>query len=73
VIYFIEMNPIWEPKITAQLTALLASGDLLAISDLTRLECQVGPLMTGDTLLLQVHHVLSVARCAGTAVDGCRL
>jgi predicted nucleic acid-binding protein len=52
VIYFIEMNPVWGPKVTAHLTALLASGDQLAISDLTRLECQVGPLMAGNTVLL---------------------
>jgi predicted nucleic acid-binding protein len=52
VIYFIEMNPVWGPKVTAHLTALLASGDQIAISDLTRLECQVGPLMTGNTVLL---------------------
>ena len=51
-IYFIEMNPVWGPKVTAHLTALLANGDQLAISDLTRLECQVGPLMTGNTLVL---------------------
>lgn len=52
VIYFVEMNPVWGPRMTAHLTALLASGDQLVISDLTRLECQVGPLMTGNTVLL---------------------
>ncbi len=52
VIYFIELNPVWGPKVTAHLTALLAKGDHLAISDLTRLECQVGPLMAGNTVLL---------------------
>ena len=52
VIYFIEMNPVWGPKVTAHLTVLLANGDQLAISDLARLECQVGPLMTGNTVLL---------------------
>lgn len=52
VIYFLEMNPVWGPKVTAHLTALLANGDQFAISDLTRLECQVGPLMSGNTLLL---------------------
>ena len=52
VIYFIEMNPVWGPKVAAHLTALLANGDQLAVSDLTRLECQVGPLLTGNTVLL---------------------
>ena len=51
VIYFIENHPVWGPKVTAHLTALLANGDQLAISDLTRLECQVGPLMTGNSAL----------------------
>ena len=52
VIYFIEMNPVWGPKVTAHLTAWLANGNQLAISDLTRLECQVAPLMAGNTMLL---------------------
>lgn len=52
VIYFIESNPIWGPKINAYLTALLANGDRIAVNDLTRLECRVGPLLSGDSLLL---------------------
>lgn len=52
VIYFVERNPVWGPKVVAHLTALLARGDQLALSDLTRLECQVGPLMSGDIVLL---------------------
>jgi predicted nucleic acid-binding protein len=52
LIYFIEMNPVWGPKVTAYVTRLLADGHELAVSDLTRLECQVGPLMSGNTMLL---------------------
>jgi len=52
VIYFIEMNPVWGLKVTTYVTDLLGRGDELAISDLTRLECQVGPLMSGNRMLL---------------------
>lgn len=52
VIYFIEMNPVWGPKVSAYLASLLSSGHQLAVSDLTRLECRVGPLISGDSLLL---------------------
>lgn len=52
VIYFIEQPPIWGAKTTARIAALLASGERLAINDLVRMECQVGPLKTGDSLLL---------------------
>lgn len=52
VIYFIEQPSIWGAKATARIAALLAAGERLAVSDLVRMECQVGPLKTGDTLLL---------------------
>lgn len=52
VIYFIEQPPIWGAKTTARIAALLASGERLSINDLVRMECQVGPLKTGDHLLL---------------------
>ena len=34
------------------MTALLASGERLAVSDLVRMECQVGPLKANDAVLL---------------------
>ena len=49
VIYFIENNPVWGPKVSARLAELLANGHRLAVSDLTRLECQVGPLISGNS------------------------
>jgi uncharacterized protein len=33
-------------------TVLLASGERLAVSDLVRMECQVGPLKANDPVLL---------------------
>jgi predicted nucleic acid-binding protein len=52
VIYLIEQPPLWGPKVTARIAALLAGGEQLAVSDLIRMECQVGPLKAGDSLLL---------------------
>ena len=45
-------KPVWGPKVTAHLTVLLANGHQFAVSDLTRLECQVGPLLSGNSVLL---------------------
>jgi uncharacterized protein len=51
-IYFIEQPPAWDPKATARVAALLASGERLAVSDLIRMECRIGPFKSGDSLLL---------------------
>jgi hypothetical protein len=42
VIYLIEQPVAFGSKTTARVTALLASGRRLAVSDLVRMECQVG-------------------------------
>jgi uncharacterized protein len=52
VIYFIEQPSIWGPKATARIAASLTLGERLAVSDLVRMECQVGPLKTSDALRL---------------------
>ncbi len=52
VIYLIEQPANFGPKITARVTSLLASGERLAVSDLVRMECQVGPLKANDAVLL---------------------
>ncbi len=49
VIYLVERNPIWEPKVVARLKAFAASGDTLAVCDLARAECLIGPLKSGNT------------------------
>jgi hypothetical protein len=36
----------------ARVTVLLASGERLAVSDLVRMECQVGPLKANDPVRL---------------------
>lgn len=48
IIYLLENNPTWFPKVVARITALRAADDELAIGDLARAECLIGPLKTGD-------------------------
>jgi predicted nucleic acid-binding protein len=52
VIYLVEANPAWEPKIIARLAASRAAGDEVATSDLTRTECLAGPFAHGDAPLI---------------------
>jgi predicted nucleic acid-binding protein len=52
VIYLVEKNPVWEPKVTARLTAARVAGDQLAVCDLARAECLIGPLAKADIALL---------------------
>ena len=55
VIYLVENNPLWTPKIRRRLMPLLSAGDTLAVSDLARSECLVGPLHAGDAATLADH------------------
>jgi predicted nucleic acid-binding protein len=52
VIYYVERNPIWEPKVAARLKAFAAAGDTLATCDLARAECLIGPLKSANTAVL---------------------
>ncbi len=56
VIYFVERDPVWYPRVLARLTTARAAGDSLAVSDAARLECLVGPLRSGDTVILAEYH-----------------
>ena len=51
VIYFVERNPTWWPKVTARVAGLRAAKDELAVGDLTRAECLVGPFKNADAAL----------------------
>ncbi len=51
VIYFVERNPTWLPKIVARITAIRAAKDDLAVGDLTLSECLVGPFKNADAAL----------------------
>lgn len=48
VIYLIEQTPNWGPRASARLTTAIANQDQFVVSDITRLECRVGPLIAGD-------------------------
>jgi uncharacterized protein len=48
IIYLVERNPLWEPKVSARIAASRAAGDEIAVSDAARLECLVGPFQTGN-------------------------
>lgn len=52
VISFVERRPVWGAMVTARVAQMRTNGDDLAASDLTRLECRVGPLRSGDANLL---------------------
>jgi uncharacterized protein len=52
VIYLIEKNPVWGPKITTRLAAARAAGDQVAVCDLARAECLIGPLARSDAATL---------------------
>jgi predicted nucleic acid-binding protein len=52
VIYLVESNPSWGPKIVARLATARTAGDALAVCDLARAECPVGPLKNGDAALV---------------------
>jgi len=48
IIYFVENNPLWCPKMVARIAAFRSARDELAVGDLTRAECLVGPFKNGD-------------------------
>lgn len=52
VIYLVENNPIWGPKVVTRLAAAHASGDTVAVCDLARAECLIGPLARKDAAIL---------------------
>lgn len=48
VIYFVEQPPIWGVKAKTRIAALIASGEMLAVTDIVRMECLVGPFKQQD-------------------------
>jgi predicted nucleic acid-binding protein len=51
VIYFVERNSAWFPMVVARIMQLWTAKDELAVGDLTRAECLVGPLKNANTTL----------------------
>jgi predicted nucleic acid-binding protein len=56
VIYVVEGNPAFAPKALLRLAAAQSAGDSFMISDLTRMECLVGPLKTNNTAVQASFH-----------------
>src|SRR5438094_786545 len=52
VIYLIEQPPVWGLRAMARIQAIRVAGDTLAVSELVRMECRVGPLVQNDMTLL---------------------
>ena len=52
VVYLIEKNPLWGPKVVTRLASAKAAGDTVAVCDLARAECLIGPLISGDAAVL---------------------
>lgn len=52
VIYLIEADAIWGPKITSRLASLKTAGHDIAICDLCRTECLSAPLAAGDAAII---------------------
>ena len=48
VIYLVEQNPLWAPKVAARIAAYRGVGEEIAVCDAARMECLVGPYQTGD-------------------------
>jgi predicted nucleic acid-binding protein len=48
LIYFIEQQGTFHARAARRLAMLQAAGDEVAISDLVRMECRIGPLRSGD-------------------------
>jgi predicted nucleic acid-binding protein len=56
VIYAVEGNPVFGPKVALWLATAQAAGDSFMVSDLTRMEALVGPLKTGNTTVEASFH-----------------
>jgi uncharacterized protein len=52
LIYYFEGAPSFKARATARLTALWAAGDVVAWSDLVRLECRMLPIRLADAVRL---------------------
>ncbi len=55
VISLVEKRAVLGPLAASRTTELEQTGCLFAVSDLTRMECRVGPLRSGDGLLMAAY------------------
>ena len=52
LIYYLDHEGPFQDRAATRLASLRAVGDQIVVSDLTRLECRVTPIRSGDDLLL---------------------
>jgi predicted nucleic acid-binding protein len=60
LMYFFDHTGTFNLRASNRLAALAAVGDLIAVSDLVRLECRVKPILNGDTSRLAVYDAFFV-------------
>jgi predicted nucleic acid-binding protein len=56
VIYAVEDNPVFGPKVVNRLAVAQAAGDSFMVSDLTRMKCLVGPLKSSNRVVEASFH-----------------
>jgi predicted nucleic acid-binding protein len=54
LIYWLDSTGPFQVRSAAWMTAFQTGGNAIAVSDLTRLECRVGPLKRRDAVILAV-------------------
>jgi uncharacterized protein len=52
VIYLVELNPIWGPKLLTRIAALRDGGSRIAVGDLARTECLAQPFLKGNAAVI---------------------
>jgi predicted nucleic acid-binding protein len=52
VIYLVELNPIWAPKLLARVSSLRSAGSRVAVGDLARTECLAQPFLKGNAAII---------------------
>jgi predicted nucleic acid-binding protein len=60
LIYYFEGTPVFKTRATSRLAAMGVAGDILAISDLVRLECRMQPIRLGNAVQLAEYDSLFV-------------
>jgi predicted nucleic acid-binding protein len=70
VIYLIEMQEPWHSHVRARLLPAAGVVPEICFSDLTRLECRVGPLMRGDAeALAEYDQFFATPGCRRAVLD----
>ena len=62
IIYAIEAPPTFGIRAQVWIASARAAGDSFMLSDLTRMECLVGPLRSGDAVLAALETVASTTK-----------